>query len=101
MIKGPIQRNFNLVVLKRFWPSADSRMRLFLHQKTSLQALAYARRCCDINELDDKRLAVSRVESGSSAVADERKRREIESAGLPGTSDMEADSKANSGAKPE
>ena len=72
-----------------------------LHQKTSLQALARMSQCCGINELDDKRLAVSRVESGSSAVADERKRREIESAGLPGTSDMEADSKANSGAKPE
>ena len=33
-----------------------------LHQETSPQPLALARRCCDINELDDKRLAVSRVE---------------------------------------
>ena len=33
-----------------------------LHQKTSPQPLALARRCCDINELDNKRLAVSRVE---------------------------------------
>jgi hypothetical protein len=56
-----------------------------VHQKTSPQALALARRCCDINELDDKRLAVSRVELASWQMA------EIESAGLPGTSDIEAD----------
>jgi hypothetical protein len=50
-----------------------------LHQKTSLQALARMSQCCGINELDDKRLAVSRVEPEVELIS--------ESEGLPGTSD--------------
>jgi hypothetical protein len=50
-----------------------------LHQKTSLQALARMSQCCGINELDDKRLAVSRVEPEAGLIS--------ESEGLPGTSD--------------
>ena len=43
-------------------PGRERVFRKDVHQKTSPQPLALARRCCDINELDNKRLAVSRVE---------------------------------------